>query len=131
MVIDTSALIAILFDEPEAARLIDAILSSERRWVAAPTAVEATAVARARRGPSAVVALEALHRELRLDVVGMSPEAGRIAADAYLRYGKGVGEPPVLNYGDCLAYGVAMEAGEELLYKGEDFGRTDIPPAAW
>lgn len=131
MVIDTSALVAILFGEVESERLVDAVLRSERRWVAAPTAVEATAVARARKGPVAVVALEALHRELGLEVVPMSVEAARLAADAYLRYGKGVGDPAVLNYGDCLAYGVAMELGEELLFKGDDFGLTDVRVAVW
>jgi ribonuclease VapC len=131
VVIDTSALIGILLDEPEAGRLIDAILASERRWVAAPTLVEATAVARVRKGSTAVVALDALYRELGLEVVAMTAEAGRIAADAYLRYGKGVGDPAVLNYGDCLVYGVAMQRGETLLFKGDDFGRTDVPVAAW
>jgi ribonuclease VapC len=64
-------------------------------------------------------------------VVALSPEAARSAAAAYLRYGKGVGGPAVLNLGGCLSYGVAVASGEDLLFKGEDFGRTDVPPVVW
>lgn len=126
MVIDTSALIAILLDEPEADRLVEAIAAAATRAVGGPTLVEASAVMLANRGPEGVVALDALLHALDIDIVAMSREASRLARDAYARYGKGVGSPAVLNYGDCLSYGVAVEAGERLLFKGDDFARTDI-----
>jgi ribonuclease VapC len=82
-----------------------------------------------RRGPEGVVALDALLHELGIEMVSVSGDAGRIAADAYFRYGKGIGSPGVLNFGDCLSYGVAMAAGEPLLYKGDDFSPTDVVAA--
>lgn len=126
MVIDTSALLAILFSEPEAAALLEAIVAGEPRLIGAPTLVEAAAVMAARKGPQGEVALDALLQRLDIDVIAMSPEAAAFARSGYARYGKGIGSPAVLNYGDCLAYGVARAAGEPLLFKGEDFARTDI-----
>jgi ribonuclease VapC len=126
MVIDTSALLAILLSEPEADALVGAIVSAETRLVAAPTLVEAAAVMVARKGPPGEVALDALLQRLEIQVVPMSPEAAAFARAAYARYGRGVGSPGVLNYGDCLAYGVARAAGEPLLFKGDDFALTDI-----
>jgi ribonuclease VapC len=129
MVIDTSALIAILFREPEADALVEAILRDSRRYLGAATYVETVAVTCVRRGPEGVVALDALLHELGIEMVSVSGDAGRIAADAYCRYGNGIGSPGVLNFGDCLSYGVAMAAGEPLLYKGDDFSRTDVVAA--
>ncbi|HET9983805.1 MAG TPA: type II toxin-antitoxin system VapC family toxin [Longimicrobiales bacterium] len=131
MVIDTSAVLVLLLAEPESDRVLEAILASERRLVGAPTLVEAAAVMRAKRGPSGVIALDALLQELDIEVVAMSKEAARLASDAYCRYGKGVGSPGVLNYGDCLAYGVARDLQEPLLFKGDDFGRTDVDAVAY
>ncbi|MBI4539872.1 MAG: type II toxin-antitoxin system VapC family toxin [Gemmatimonadetes bacterium] len=131
MVIDTSALLAILFSEPEASRLVQAIAANATRLAAAPTVVEASAVMLARKGPEGDIALDALLRRLDIDVVAMSPDAAALARSAYSRYGRGVGSPGVLNYGDCLAYGVAMALGEPLLFAGGDFPRTDVPPAPY
>ncbi|HEY8483255.1 MAG TPA: type II toxin-antitoxin system VapC family toxin [Longimicrobiales bacterium] len=126
MVIDTSALIAILLGEPEAAALVDAIAADETRLVGAPTLVEASAIMVARKGPQGAIALDALLERLDIEVVAMSAEAASLARSAYTRYGKGVGSPGVLNYGDCLSYGVAMATGEPLLFKGDDFTQTDV-----
>lgn len=131
MVLDTSALLAILFAEPEAGRMVAALAAADRRLVGAPTLVEAAAILLARKGPAGGVALDALLQRLGVEVVPMSAEAATSARAAYERYGKGVGAPGVLNYGDCLAYGVAMTAGEALLFKGEDFPRTDVVAAAY
>lgn len=131
MVIDTSALIAILFSEGEAERMVGAIAADPQRLLGGPTLVEATAVVLARRGPQGVVGLDALLHELGVETVAMSTAAARFARDGYTRYGKGVGSPGVLNYGDCLSYGVAMALGEPLLFKGEDFGRTDATPVTY
>lgn len=126
MVIDTSALIAILLAEPDATRFVHAIAAAATRVVGAPTLVEAAAVMLARVGPSGEIALDALLQRLGVEVVPMSPDAAALARSAYSRFGKGVGSPGVLNYGDCLSYGVAAARGEALLFKGGDFSRTDL-----
>jgi ribonuclease VapC len=131
VVIDTSALIALLFGEPEASRLADAIAAEANRVIGGPTLVEVSAVMLAKRGPQGVVALDALLHDLDIEIVPMSREAARLARDAYARYGKGVGSPGVLNYGDCLSYGVARDLGERLLFKGDDFPNTDISAVPW
>jgi ribonuclease VapC len=130
VVIDTSALLALLLGEPESDALLEAVVAGEPRLIGAPTLVETAAVIAARKGPQGEVALDALLQRLDLEVVPMTPEAAAFARSAYVRYGKGVGSPAVLNYGDCLAYGVARAAGEPLLFKGDDFGRTDVEAAS-
>lgn len=129
MLLDTSALLAILLGEPEAPALVRAIAAAPSRAVGTPTLVEAAAVMLARKGPAGEIALDALLRRLGVSVIPMSEDAARLARLAYARFGKGVGSPGVLNYGDCLAYGVAMAARQPLLFKGEDFGRTDVTAA--
>ena len=131
MVIDTSALLAVLFGEPESARLIEAVLSDGTRSIGAPTLVEAAAVMLARKGSLGPIALDALLQRLAIEVVPMTAEAGAFARSAYARWGRGVGSPAVLNYGDCLSYGVAMAEGEALLFKGEDFSVTDVKPVGY
>jgi ribonuclease VapC len=129
MVIDTSALLAILFAEPESEVLAAAILGAGDRYLASPSYVEAVAVVRARRGPEGVVALDALLHELGIQLTEFSVDAGKRAADAYCRYGKGVGSPAVLNLGDCFSYGLATALDQPLLFTGDDFSRTDIESA--
>jgi ribonuclease VapC len=129
MVIDTSAVIAILLSEREAATLAMAIATSERRLLGAPTLGEATTVMLARKGKAGVIALDALLARLDIEVVDMTTVAGEFARDAYARFGKGAGSPGVLDYGDTLSYGVAKAADEPLLFTGTDFTETDILPA--
>lgn len=129
MVIDTSALLAILLAEPGSDELVTAIRSVDHRAVGVPTLVEATAVMLARKGKPGVIALDALLARLDIEVVAMTVAAGEFARAGYARYGKGVGSPGVLNYGETLAYGVARATDEPLLYTGDDFPRTDVRPA--
>lgn len=131
MVLDTSALLAILFAEPEAGAMVSAIGKDGVRILGAPTLVEASAVMVARKGPAGEVALDAVLQRLGIKVVDMGVDAARLARLAYARYGKGVGEPGVLNFGDCLTYGIATAAREPLLFKGDDFARTDVEIAAY
>ena len=131
MVLDASALVAILLGEPEAGRLARAAANAPARLVGAPTVVEAAAVMLARKGSGGGIALDALLHRLGITVVEMTPDAARLARLAYVRFGRGVGSPGVLNFGDCLAYGVAMAAREPLLFKGEDFAATDVAAASW
>lgn len=129
--LDTSALLAILFAESEATAMVLAIARDPVRLVGAPTLVEASAVLTARKGPGGEVALDALLERMKIDVVPMSLDAARLARLAYARFGKGVGDPAVLNYGDCLSYGVAMAERAPLLFKGDDFARTDVTAAEY
>lgn len=131
MIIDTSALLAVLLAEPEADDLVASILADDSRMIGAPTIVEAAAVMRARKGPQGEIALDALLQRLGITVVEMSARAAVEARRAYARFGKGVGNPAVLNYGDCLSYGIALAFEEPLLYKGEDFQKTDIQGVAY
>ena len=132
MVVDTSVLVAILFGEPEAGRLEAAIRGAAVREVGGPSYVEAAVVLRARRGPPGLVALDALLAALGIAVVPLTAAGARHARDAYDRFGAGRGAAPaVLNYGDCLAYGVARDRGAALLFKGEDFGATDLDAAPY
>ncbi len=131
MIIDTSALVAILLGEPEADRLVTAIIEAESRLVGTPSLVEAAAVMRARTGPGGEIALDALLERLDIESVPLSDDGARLARLGYASFGKGVGSPGVLNYGDCLAYAVAMAAREPLLFKGDDFGQTDVEVAAY
>ena len=126
MVLDTSALLAILLAEPEAMAMVHAIALDDVRLVGVPTLVEASAVMVARKGPGGEVALDALLERINVRMIEMSVPAAKLARLAYTRFGKGVGDPAVLNYGDCLAYGVAMAERQPILFKGEDFGRTDV-----
>jgi len=131
VLLDTSALLAILFDEPEASAMVRAVAKDPTRLVGAPTLVEASAVLTARKGSGGEIALDALLERMKIEVVPMSVDAARLARLAYARFGKGIGDPAVLNYGDCLSYGIAMAAREPLLFKGEDFARTDVPAVAY
>ena len=129
MVLDTSAILAILFREAGSDELLDAILRAERRLLGAASFVEAAAVLLARKGPQGEIALDALLQRLDIDIVAFTPEAAEFSRSAYARYGKGVGSPGVLNYGDCLAYGVARAQDLPLLFRGDDFPQTDIASA--
>jgi len=106
--------------------MVHAIALDDVRLVGVPTLVEASAVMVARKGPGGEVALDALLERINVRVIEMSVPAAKLARLAYTRFGKGVGDPAVLNYGDCLAYGVAMAERQPILFKGDDFGRTDV-----
>jgi ribonuclease VapC len=131
MVLDTSAVIAILLSEAEAPAMVRAVAAAERRSVGAATLVEASAVMRARKGPGGEIALDALLERLGIGVEPLSVDAARLARLAYGRFGKGLGDPGVLNFGDCLSYGTAMALRRPLMFKGEDFERTDVTAARY
>ena len=132
MVIDTSALVAILLAEPEAPRLTTAIRAAAAREVGAPTYVEALYVMGGRHGQQGVVALDALLAQLDITIVPMTEAAAAHAREAYRLYGKGGGSVSrVLNLGDCQTYGVALDRGKPLLFKGDDFRATAIVAAAY
>jgi len=125
MVIDTSALLAILFKEAEHARFIADILADATRLTSAVTVVEASVVALARKGEAGLEALGALRREADIQTVAVTEEHATLAIGAFRRFGKGR-HPAGLNLGDCFAYALAQATGEALLFKGGDFALTDI-----
>jgi ribonuclease VapC len=132
VVIDTSALVAILLGELEASRLTAAITAAPAREVGAPTYVEAVYVMGGRHGVAGVVALDALLAQLDITIVPMTAAAAAHARDAYRLFGKGGGTVArVLNLGDCHSYGVALDRGAALLYKGDDFRATPIAAAPY
>ena len=120
--IDTSALMAIILNEPEADACAAALEAEDRLLISAGTVAEALIVA-GRRNVGAEVGR--LIDGLGLEIVNVTPAAANRIAAAYARWGKGV-HPAALNFGDCFAYEVAREHGCRLLYVGEDFKKTDI-----
>jgi ribonuclease VapC len=130
MVVDTSALLAILEGESTAQRLVDALSAADAIRVSAGTALEAGIVVEARRGEAGGRELDLLLHRLRADVVSVTAEHVEIARDAYRRYGKGH-HPAALNFGDCFAYALASALGEPLRFVGNDFARTDVEAAAY
>ncbi|MGX7705757.1 type II toxin-antitoxin system VapC family toxin [Methylobacterium sp. Gmos1] len=126
--VDTSALLAIAFGEPEAKSFLDTLVQSD--WVlGAPTALEAHIVIVRRGSASAIQALRELMTLPRLSLLPFTPAHAFIARQAFDRYGKGMGHPASLNFGDCLCYAIAKRDDLPLLYKGNDFSRTDLVPA--
>ncbi|GLK75160.1 ribonuclease VapC [Methylopila jiangsuensis] len=127
--VDASALTAILLQEPEADDLSSRLVDGAPRLTSAIALYE-TALAVASRKRITVVesrreTLELL-KQVAIDVVDVTADVGGLAIDAHLRYGKGAGHPAQLNMGDCFAYACATAHGARLLYKGEDFARTDL-----
>ena len=126
MVIDTSALVAILLDEPERQAFNQQIAADAVRLVSAATLVETTIVLTSRKGPRAQTALDRYLATAGVEIVPVRAEHAAIACDAYRLYGKGR-HPAGLNFGDVFAYALAKATGEPLLFKGQDFAQTDLP----
>ena len=128
MVVDSSALIAIVMAEPGHAALLARITSASSAGIGAPTVVETAMVLTRRLGGDPFPLLTELLEQLGVEVISFTPEHTRVALRAFLRFGKGR-HPAALNFGDCLAYAVASLANRPLLYVGEDYARTDLASA--
>ena len=126
MIVDSSAIVAILRGEPEKEQFNEAIAKAESRRISAVNYVEAAAVIDASRSPISSRKFDELFREARITIEPVTALQARIAREAYRDFGKGSGHAARLNFGDCFAYALAKVAGEPLLYKGGDFGRTDL-----
>ena len=126
MIIDTSALFAILRDEQEALACAKAIEAAISRRVSAANFVEAAIVIDGSRDPVASRRFDDLVREASLIIEPVTEAQARIARDAYRDFGKGSGHPAQLNFGDCFAYALAKVMREPLLFKGDNFAHTDI-----
>jgi ribonuclease VapC len=125
MAVDTSALMAIVLNEPEAASCVAALEAEDELLISAGTVAEALIVAARRNVRNE---MERLLDGLGFDVVSITSASARRIAEAYEQWGRGV-HPAALNFGDCFAYEVAKEHGCRLLYVGEDFRKTDIEAA--
>ena len=126
MVIDTSALAAILFDEPERRSFNEKIEADPVRLLSAASFVEAALVIEARLGETGGRELDLFLHRAGIEVVAVDADQAESARRAFRRYGKGR-HPAGLNFGDCFAYALAMARGEQLLFKGSDFTLTDVP----
>ena len=129
MIIDTSAVIAILQDEPDADRLSRAMEDHGSPALSAATLVECYVVA-ARKGSQELIRIiEELLALIEAEIVPVDRRQAQHARDAYLAFGRGTGHPARLNFGDCFAYALARERNEPLLFVGNDFTHTDIQSA--
>jgi ribonuclease VapC len=129
MILDTSALIAIVRDEPDAAAYAQAIAQSSVRRLSAANFVEAAAVMDGSRDPIASRRFDELLREAEVRIDPVTEAQDRLAREAYRDFGRGSGHAAKLNFGDCFAYALAIDKGEPLLFKGEDFAHTDVSSA--
>jgi ribonuclease VapC len=129
MVIDTSAILAVLFKEPEAAEFLDRIASDPVRLVSAAGVLEASMVIETRYGETGGHELDLFLDRIAVEIVPIDAELTEAARHAWRRYGKGR-HPASLNFGDCFSYAVAAVRHEPLLFKGNDFSSTDIHPVA-
>lgn len=125
MVIDSSALAAILFGEPERRPFIEAIEAAGTRLLSVANWVEISIVIEARYGAEGARDLERFIESAGIEIVPVDAEQGRLASDAWVRFGKGR-HRAALNFGDCFAYALASATGHALLFKGEDFVHTDL-----
>ena len=129
MIVDSSALIAILRDEPEADLFGEILENAFGGRVSAVSYVEAAMVIDGMRDPVISRRFDDLFREAHLVIAPVTESQARLAREAFRDFGRGSGHPARLNLGDCFAYALARDAGEPLLFKGNDFPQTDITPA--
>lgn len=129
MIVDTSAIIAILRDEPDAGPFAHAIASAGIRRVSAVNYGEAAAVIDGSRNPVASRRFDDFFRLASFTMEAVTTEQALIAREAYKDFGRGSGHPAQLNFGDCFAYALAKAMSEPILFKGQDFIYTDLTPA--
>ena len=128
MIVDTSAILAVLFDEPDAERFTRAIAEAPHCRMSTANFLEAALVVEGRAGLAGGHELDLFVRRAAIELVPVSVEHAQAARQAWRRFGKG-NHPAGLNFGDCFAYALAEVTGEPLLYKGEDFALTDVESA--
>ena len=128
MIIDTSALVAVILGEPDAEGHLRAMLTADTLSISAATLTESMIVVEARQGEEAVSDLAALLAEVQADVIPFDEEQAEAAASGWRRFGKGR-HPAALNLGDLYSYALATTRAEPLLFKGNDFAATDVQRA--
>ena len=128
MIVDSSALLAVLFREPDAERYETALASAPARRMSLANVLEASIVWEGRGGPAAGHRLDVFMEQVGIEMVPVTTDQVVAARHAWRRFGKG-NHPAGLNFGDCFAYALAEVTGEPLLFKGDDFALTDIEAA--
>ncbi len=126
--IDTSAILAILLRELEGQNILTAILAADECTLSAANLLETRMVLYA-RDPANISDLDLFLKQARIHCEVVTEAQSDLAFEAFRRFGKGTGHPAGLNFGDCFAYALAKDQGCALLFKGNDFARTDIKPA--
>jgi ribonuclease VapC len=129
MIVDSSALVAILKREPEQASFSTLLESTSDVKISAATYFETSIVIDSLRDPVMSHLLDDLIERSRIVIEPVTAEQAKIARQAYHEYGRGSGHPANLNFGDCFTYALAREKREPVLWKGDDFGHTDLRPA--
>ena len=129
IVVDTSALVAIVFREPEREIFVRVIEAADKALISSVSVLEARMVVHGRRGQRAVVLLDSLLRLPMFEIVAAEPSETEAAYAAFVVFGKGSGHPAGLNFGDLFSYALAKARGAPLLYKGGDFVHTDLVSA--
>lgn len=129
MIVDTSVLMAILREEPEADAFAKHLAQASYIGLSAGSWLELAAVTTRGGGNDLFRRSEELVADTAAVILPVTIEQARIARDAYRRFGRGTGHPARLNYGDCFAYALAIATGAPLLFKGDDFSRTDVVAA--
>jgi len=125
LIVDTSAILAVLLNEPDADVYVQALVDSERSAISAANALEVSIVLSHKLGEAALIDFDDLVREVSLEIAPVSADEYFLARGAYLSFGKGR-HPAALNFGDCFAYALASSRQESLLFKGADFKKTDV-----
>ena len=126
MILDTSAIVAILQDEPESPAFAHAVEDNRPVRVSAANWLEAAILVDGNRSPALSRRFDELLREAAVEVEPVTTQQAELALEAYRAFGRGSGHPAHLNFGDCFAYALAMERDEPLLFKGKDFAHTDV-----
>jgi ribonuclease VapC len=126
MIVDSSAMMAIVWAEPEAKPFIAAIVGSDRATMSAANYLEASIVIDRDRSPAISARFDATIHQLEIEIAPVTASQAKLARQAYRDFGKGSGHKAKLNLGDCFAYALAAESGEQLLYKGDDFAEAGI-----
>jgi len=129
VIVDASALLAIVFLEPERDRFLEALGTASEACISVINHVEAGIKVDKDRNVRRASMLDEITATFAIDIVPISVEQGRLARQAHLTFGRGSGHPARLNLGDCFAYALAKARGEPLLFKGDDFSKTDIEAA--
>ncbi len=130
MIVDTSALVAILRREEEAIALRRAIAENSNPLLSTGSYLEACIVISGAKNSLDHAAVDEVIEMLGIDIVPFSLTQARLAREAYRQYGKGSGHPAQLNFGDCFAYALAKETEKPLIFKGNDFAKTDLKTAS-
>lgn len=126
MIVDSSAVVAILRQEPEALAFSETLEKTDGLKMSVVSYVETAVVVDSARDPVISRKLDDLLRAAAIEIVPVTVQQGRIAREAYRDFGRGSGHAAKLNFGDCFSYALARDSDESLLFKGNDFGATDV-----